>query len=181
MGLSIHYRGNIKNEKLIDPLIEEVKDICESLDWEYDVFDDDTFKGISFAPNDCEPVFLTFNKIKQLSSPILYQYDIEPATIISVKTQFAGTDAHIAIINLFRYLENLYFDNFHMDDEGNYWESGDEAALQLQFKKYNTFLNLVENTLKEMKEVPGETKESLVFRINAIIQKKMNDLKYPTK
>ncbi len=68
-----------------------------------------------------------------------------------------------------------------MDDEGNYWESGDEAALQLQFKKYNTFLNLVENTLKEMKEVPGETKESLVFRINAIIQKKMNDLKYPTK
>ena len=40
MGLSIHYSGYIRSQSLLDPLIEEVKDICETLQWAPQTFAD---------------------------------------------------------------------------------------------------------------------------------------------
>ncbi|HEY5408859.1 MAG TPA: hypothetical protein VIJ92_17335 [Ginsengibacter sp.] len=68
MGLSIHYSGYIRSQALLDPLIEEVKDICETLEWAPQTFDDNEIKGICFAPEGSEPVFLTFNKNGRLLS-----------------------------------------------------------------------------------------------------------------
>ena len=62
MVLSIHYSGYIRNKKLLDPLIAEIKDICETLGWAPQTFDDDEIKGICFAPEGSDPVFLTFNR-----------------------------------------------------------------------------------------------------------------------
>jgi predicted rRNA methylase YqxC with S4 and FtsJ domains len=50
MGLSIHYSGHIRDKKLLDSLIEEVKDICETLNWAPQTIDDDEIKGICYAP-----------------------------------------------------------------------------------------------------------------------------------
>ncbi|HUZ61650.1 MAG TPA: hypothetical protein VMU83_22930 [Hanamia sp.] len=62
MSLSIHYSGYFLKKEMLDPLIEEVTDICKSLNWESHTFDDDEIKGVCFAPERSEPVFLTFNK-----------------------------------------------------------------------------------------------------------------------
>ena len=70
MGLSIHYSGYIRNKELLDSLIEEVTDICKSLGWNTHTFDDDEIKGVSFAPEGSEPVFLTFNREGRTLSPI---------------------------------------------------------------------------------------------------------------
>ncbi len=39
MGLSIHYKGKIKDTGLIKMLVDEVKDICISLQWNYHIYD----------------------------------------------------------------------------------------------------------------------------------------------
>src|SRR5258706_16433411 len=116
MGLSIHYKGRIKDVNLIPKLVDEVQDICTSLQWNYHLFDDELVKGICFSPPECEPLFVTFTKDGVLCSPILLQYDIHPATTISVKTQFAGIDAHKAVIKLLRHLKANYFSEFELND-----------------------------------------------------------------
>lgn len=45
MGLSIHYSGVLRDKKLLGPLIKEVKEISETLDWTSQVIDDKNLKG----------------------------------------------------------------------------------------------------------------------------------------
>ena len=66
----MHYSGFLRHKKLLDPLIEEVKEVSETLDWTTYIIDDKNLKGISFAPEGSEPVFLTFNHSNRLLSPM---------------------------------------------------------------------------------------------------------------
>lgn len=187
MGLSIHYSGNIRKYVLIDELVAETIDICQSLNWTYHVFDGnntDKLKGICFSPEGCEPIFLTFLPDERMCSPVnlmnkdIYEdhdLDRELLYTTSTKTQYAGPDVHIAIIKLLRYLKEKYFAVFKLDDEGKYWETMDEKVLQEQFAKYEFLLNAVTAALSEMKAVPGETVESLADRIEKMLKDKLKE------
>lgn len=181
MGLSIHYSGYIINKQMLDPLIEEVTDICKTLDWKTHSFDDKDIKGVSFAPKGSEPVFLTFNEDGRTLSPInilakdIYdglQIDKHLIFTTSTKTQYAGPDAHVAIIKLLKYLSVKYLRDFTLEDEGKYWETGDENILLEQFEKYNFYLRKISDILINIKSVPGETPESLAGRIEKILKEK---------
>jgi hypothetical protein len=177
MGLSIHYKGNISNYSLIDTLTEEVKDVAADLDWQYHLFDDKDLKGICFSPKDCEPVFLTFQPNGKLCSPVNLKY-WEPNdpyfNTISTKTQFAGIDVHIALLKLLDYLRRKYFENFEMNDEGQYWDVWDEQILQQQFARYNYAMNAVAAALQDFKAIPGETALSLAERLEAWLNDKLD-------
>ncbi len=41
MGITIHYKGHIKGMALIDQLQKEMVDICESMNWEYHLLNED--------------------------------------------------------------------------------------------------------------------------------------------
>ena len=181
MGLSIHYSGYILNKEMLEPLIEEVTDICKTMGWSTHSFDDDEIKGVSFAPEGSEPVFLTFNKDGRTLSPTNImikdifdgvRFDKELIYSTSTKTQYAGIDAHIAIIKLLKYLSAKYLKDFTLSDEGYYWETGDEKILSGRFEEYNALLNAVSDVFINMKSVPGETPESLVERIERILIEK---------
>ena len=134
MGLSIHYSGTIKDTALIDELIAEVADICQSLNWTFHVIKEpnpDQLNGICFSPEKCEPVFLTFLAGRRICSPVnlmnrdiyeINELDAELIYTTSTKTQFAGPDAHIAVIKLLRYLKEKYFSAFELSDEGMLWK-----------------------------------------------------------
>ncbi len=171
MGLSIHYKGTIKDAGLIPQLTEEVQDVCTVLKWDYQLFDDEDFKGICFSPPECEPAFLTFHNSEEIASPVLWQLKIEPITTISVKTQFAGMEAHIALLNFLKHLKEKYFSVFEIDDEGGYWESWDEAVLKKQFDRYEFLLDAVTEALKDFKTLPGEKPESLADRLENFLKK----------
>ena len=164
MGLSIHYSGRLKDIILIPQLSEEVKEICETFQWTFHLFDDEDFKGICFYASECEPVFLTFNNTPALASPLLWQLKMETSPI-SVKTQFAGIDNHIALIKLLKYLKSRYFNTFELFDEGGYWESGDEEVLRKQFSRYTFILDAVCEALRDFKSEPGEATSSLADRL----------------
>lgn len=182
MGLSIHYSGQIKSCELIGALIAEVKDICESVDWSCHPLTND-IKGICFSPPGCEPIFLTFLANGRMCSPINLQYqdiyeknglDPELMYTTSTKTQYAGIEAHKAIIKLLRYLKDKYFSVFELNDEGMYWETNDEQVLQSQFARYEAALNVLADALNEMNTVPGESAGSLADRIEQAIKRKFD-------
>jgi hypothetical protein len=186
MGLSIHYSGYILRTEKLDSLIEEVNDICKTLGWSTHTFDDDEIKGVSFTPAKSEPVFLTFNKEGRTLSPInilakdIYdRHDIDKELIFttSTKTQFAGADAHIAIIKLLKFLSEKYLKDFTLSDEGNYWETDDEKILLKQFERYNSAMDAFSDALKNLPSVPGETSEFLADRIERILNEKFGKQK----
>ncbi len=186
MGLSIHYSGYILDKEMLDPLIEEVTDICKTLNWSTHTFDDDEIKGVSFAPEGSEGIYLTFNKDGRSLSPInilakdIYDGKLVPKEmmfIANTKTQYAGVDAHIAIIKLLKYLSKKYFKDFTLSDEGYYWETSDEKILFEQFDRYNAAIETFSETLKKLPAVPGETTESLSERIEKLLREKFGGKK----
>lgn len=197
MGLSIHYRGQIKDYALIGELTSEAVDICKSLNWNYHIFEkisnandkahlndpgfinysENELKGISFMPEGCEPVSLLFFPSGRLCCPFKLMNN-NPATndlmveTISTKTQYAGMDVHITVLKLLQYFKDKYFSVFELSDEGNYWETKDEAVLKAQFDRYNFLVNEVADALSGIKAEPGETPQSLADRIEEILKKK---------
>ncbi len=186
MGLSIHYSGTIRDKSLLPQLAAEMKDICEGLDWDYHYFEadhKDDLEGLCFAPPGCEPLFLTFNAEGRLLSPVsqitrdlLVEHGLDPELIftISSKTQFAGMDAHVALIRLFRYLKEKYFSDFEMNDEGGYWESDERELLQQQFTHYETAMASLSEILQELKSVQQDSPESVACRIEQLLKKRKN-------
>lgn len=187
MGLSIHYYGQIRQYERIDELITEVADTCQSLGWTSQIIREpnpDKLNGICFAPKDSEPVFLTFLPGGRICSPVnlmcrdIYEENGQASELlytISTKTQYAGFDAHIAVIKLLRYLKEKYFSVFEMTDEGMYWETNDENVLKSQFDKYNFIVNSFADALSEMKKIPGESPTSLADRIEELFKRKFDD------
>lgn len=175
MGLSIYYSGRIRHYKEIDNLMEEVSDIADNLGWIYTEISDDKLKGVLVSPEKCEPVVFTFVPDGRLCSPVSITYnqpDDEFYYTIFTKTQFAGPDAHIAVIKLLRYISKKYFAEIKVMDEGKFWETNDERILFEEFARYNKVLNDFTDMLSELQHVPGESAESLADRIEILFKRK---------
>jgi hypothetical protein len=175
MGLSIHYSGTIKTYDLVPQLVEEIGDVCAAMQWKTTTIGNEQLNGIAFSSYKCEPLFLTINKKGKLVSPILLEYKIEPATTISVKTQFARIDVHIAVIKFLRYLAEKYFSKFDLEDERGYWETNNEQFLAKRFKDYEAVFDFVIGALKNIPARKNETADSLASRITAYLEQKMSN------
>ena len=187
MGLSIHYSGTIRHTSFIEELIEETADVCESMQWKYNVIreqGDEGVNGIVFSPGNCEPVFLTFLRDGRMCSPINLKYkepyeadgfDPELIYTTSTKTQYAGPATHIALLKFLKWLSGKYFENFEMNDEGYYWETNDEKILLQRFAHYNYLINTVGEVLSNIEQHPGETIDSLATRIEQILKKNFDN------
>ena len=44
MGITISFQGTLKNTSMVQPLLEELIDISETLNWEWQVLDEDWSK-----------------------------------------------------------------------------------------------------------------------------------------
>ena len=187
MGLSIHYSGMIRHISLIGPLIEETADVCENMQWKYNVIreqGDEGVNGIVLSPENCEPVFLTFLRNRRMCSPINLKYqesyttngfDPELIYTTSTKTQYAGPATHVALLKFLKYLKEKYFESFEMNDEGYYWETNDKKILLQRFNHYNYLLNAVGEVLSNIEQEPGETIDSLATRIEQVLKKNFDN------
>lgn len=188
MGLTIHYNGKFDPSSSIAEMIEEVKDVAEAYNWEYDIFEtsfpensfdkelfNDEIYGIMFSPPKCEPVCFTFLSNGRMASPMGLQIwgkekDPERKNYIYhvfTKTQFAGREIHKVIIHLFKYITDKYFSEFQMYDEGQYWETNDEDLLDEIFTRYEDALDIVGTALNNL---PREENESFEDYFNRILR-----------
>ena len=97
--------------------------------------------------------------------------DINPDLVytISVKTQFAGPQIHIVLVNLLRYLGQKYCSELQVSDEGGFWETNDEAVLLSAFQQYDDLLNMVAATLQSIPLDQDDTPEGLARKIQAML------------
>ena len=177
MGLSFHFSGRLRKAEYLSPLIEEIKDVSNVYGWKYYMFEtrfpNDSFEnhtsfeevyGICFTPTKCETVSLTFLSNGAMVCPACIAFfahsddETERSYIytISVKTQFAGVVVHQFVIQLFKYLNNKYFEDFKLEDESYYWETGDENLMRERFKLYDTLLDNVELSIQTFPIESGE-------------------------
>ena len=179
MGLSFHYSGRIANPDSLPELIEEIEDIAKVYKWKYFVFDrqfpentvgkpeyTDLLYGICITPPGCETVDICFLSNGRMSSVSHLQFwgqsdnakEKEYLYMLSVKTQYAGVDLHLFIIQLFRYLNQKYFADFTMSDEGEYWETNDVIVLKKNFKRYT---ELIDGFASAIQNQPIKTDEDI--------------------
>ncbi|TCJ18616.1 hypothetical protein EPD60_03700 [Flaviaesturariibacter flavus] len=175
MGLSIYYQGRIKDRALLPQLVEAVSDICKELNWEHESFNKGGAEGMYFAPEGSEPLSLTFNREGRLTDfrHILLRIELdEPVEGIIVKTQYAGAEAHKAIIDLFRWISEKYLADFQLSDESRYWETGDEAVLLESFERYDLLLNAVARALDTFPAHVYESPEGTAERLARFLQER---------
>ncbi len=159
MGLSINYKGKLKKKNQLNKLVDEVKDIAQVMNWPFSELDQDWnekvdaqiseengitsikgncgLKGISFTPHPCcGTINLYFNKNGRLSSPMCIaqqQSGKKVPEYLTINTQFAGPETHMAIIKLMKHLRKKHLD-LKVVDESKFWDNGNKANL---LKKMN--------------------------------------------
>jgi len=199
MGITIHYRGSIKDRSVIDQLQQEMVDVCKSMDWKYQLWNEDQSKpydaelihtdegatieghiplrGISIITDpDNESLDLLFNPEGQLSSFMLeiLKHDgtlSKDHDWIFVKTQYGSIDAHIAIIKLLQYLKQNYIPDLEVKDEGEFWETGDKEHLMSKRGFLFGKMAQFEKALSSVEFDHEPTTEEVVEKIEEIIRK----------
>jgi hypothetical protein len=184
MGLTIHYSGTLRNPELLPTLIQEATDIAESLKWPYEIIEKDPdipVEGILISPEGSEPLWLTFHEQGFMCNPMLYSYVMkvegkgiptEAEQWLFTKTQYAGVEAHIAMIKLLRYLSQQYFERFELHDESQFWETNDEVLCREIFAKYDFMMNAVGEALEEMEIDPNASQETVIGMIEKMLGEK---------
>ena len=158
MGVSIHYRGRVAEIQNIKDICDELAAIAERMHWPCTRLDEDwsqaadaivevtdqgsqitghlPLKGISLTPHPkCETLQFFFDINGHLRDPIsmvnISEEPLKPEEAwISVKTQYAGPETHIWIIGLLKYLKKLHLPDLEVQDEGEYWETGNFEILK---------------------------------------------------
>ena len=175
MGLSIYYKGRIKDRALLPQLVEAVTDICNEMGWSNQRFDEPAAEGMFFAPEGSEPLSLTFDPEGQLTDfrHIALRIELdEPIQGVIVKTQYAGADAHKAVIDLFRWIAREYLDDFEMVDESYYWETGDETVLRERFERYDLLIKAVAQALDTFPAQKDERPEQTADRLERYLKER---------
>lgn len=207
MGITIHYRGSIDDLSLIEKLQDEMVDICQSMNWDYHVWNEDLNKpfdaklvhspkgaeikghiplrGITIQTDpQNESLKLLFNRDRGMSD-FVTEIMKHNGTLdkkfdwLFVKTQFGAVDAHIAIIKLLRYLKQNYISDLEVSDEGEYWETGDKEALMGKRGFILGKMSQIEKALSEIKFDHEPTKEEVLRKIDEALKKVMQKKRKP--
>ena len=176
MGLSFHYSARVKEYAQIPELVNEVIQFAADLNWHYVLIDHAKLKGIIVNAENCEPLWLCFLADGRTCSLENLKYRSptdEFYSTIHVKTCFASAEVHKALIDLLSYLNNKYFSEVMVIDEGKYWETKDYALLISNFQVNQDVLDIMENILKNSKVRRGSA-NSLPERLQIILKNPTN-------
>ena len=150
MGVTIHFDGQLLDEVAFRGLVTTAVAFATSHTWLTESIESEEttllrvrdneeewnysgpVKGIVLYPSeDCDPVRLEFDK-----DLYIQEY---------TKTQFAGVSTHLNVVELLKVLKP-FFRTLRVDDEGEYWETGDERLLG---EHMNAVQNMIESELKK--------------------------------
>ena len=182
MGITIHYKGKLNSTNQIDSFCEEIEDIAKSMEWEYTAIDERTdnslnqLKGLFIQPHpNSEFLQLIVDLHGNLRNVIMLDHlkdDSKTTYLNHTKTQFAPTDVHIAIVKLFKYLQQKYISNLDVYDEGDYWQTEDVRVLQKKFDFLNAKMDMMEDILNSIKFDEENDAESVADKIEEVLKKR---------
>jgi len=172
MGLTISYRGNLRNPNELESFLDDVFDLCREIGWHYMPIHRSSImpaKGIMITPQGCETIVLAFLDNGKIYDPFHFIYTVHPEKEIVneerhqwiyVKTRYAGVDTHVAIIKFFRYLSTKYFETFEMHDPSGYWETENVADCFDHFGHISDVLEFMDNSMDDDEDEDDEESAS---------------------
>ena len=193
MGLTIYYKGKLKNVNDLKSLIDDVKDVAIAEKWDYFVFEDqfennsfseiidrENLYGIMITPPQSEPFSMSFLSNGRMSSILNFnvmqlENEINEDLVYAVftKTQYSGYENHKKLILLLDFINKQYLEDFECIDDGYYWESRDEDLLKKTFEKYT---NLIDGFTSSIEMIPmnkSEKLEDYLIRLASITNKNL--------
>lgn len=179
MGVSIHYSGKLQSANQLPALLEEVKDIANIFEWttteflqmypdnKFELKDNDEDYGIVLGAPHCEPIVLIFDFEGKICAPWIKQFMDEEVSpyMVHCKTQFAGADVHIKVVELFRYLSKKYFNAFEFLDEADYWETKNKKVVEEKIEFLDKMISQFAKGLANTAMQEGESMEDYLLRI----------------
>ncbi len=148
MGLTISYRGTLRNPQDLELMLNDVTDKCMEFDWHFMPIHRSSImpvRGVMITPPGSEPIWLTFSLNGHMYNPSHFIYSKHPKREmineerhrwIFTKTQKAGVETHMAIIKFFQYLKATYFEDFELLDDSQYWETGEVYVCLIRFDEF---------------------------------------------
>jgi hypothetical protein len=148
-GVTLHYEGVAKDRTSAAQALSMARTEAQRHGWKVEdatvtnasitrVIDEvekpynGSLTGIVIYPHPmCEPLYLQFDSD-------LFLQDF-------VKTQFSGPDIHVSIVQLLRKIQP-YFREFKVDDEGEYWATGDRTKLLKNLDSVNTMIAAIKRS-----------------------------------
>lgn len=159
MGITIHYKGKIRKMNLIDELCDELIDIAKTMNWKSSdlIFDkEDKIKGVSIILHEkSESLDFFFNiddgGLRNIMNVITKEaYNPNEPEWAFIKTQFAPPEVHATVVKLLKYIKKKYIPNLKVNDEGDYWETGDIKILKEKLKFLSNKIDLCAKTFESM-------------------------------
>jgi len=151
---------------LVVQLTEEMRLLAVEMGWRHTVLapssdpgssdcDLPELNGISLGLHEsAEDLMLFFDSDGTLRDPALLvgREDPELTQLCAIKTQFSPADVHVAVVRLLRHLDQRYFRALHVEDEGQYWQTGDRDLLvaNLEFLRQR-----IEGAAEALSALPG--------------------------
>jgi hypothetical protein len=195
MGLTIHYKGELKNASDLKSLIDTVKDVAKAEKWDYFVFeeqfennsfseiiDKENLFGIMVSPPKCDPFCISFLSNGKMSGIINFNVmqkegEINEDLIYAVfsKTQYSGYENHKKLILLLDYVNKKYLVDFECIDDGCFWETRDENLLKETFEKYTNLIDGFSSSLEMIPMNEDENIEDYLIRMAETTNKKLID------
>jgi hypothetical protein len=120
MGVTIHYSGVLAGAAEAELLLKEASAIAAEMEWGIENLNSPNAGLVVFPHPDCEPLAFNPDDFGMIES--------------WVKTQFAGPETHIQIVDFFSRIAP-HFENFAVEDEGEYWETKDRPKLEAHFEQ----------------------------------------------
>lgn len=203
MGVTIHYRGRLTDIQDINPLCNELAMVAEKMGWTFTRLDEDwskpakatievtrrgshivghlPLKGIQLTPHPkCEALQFYFDSDGSLCGPVsmvmISEGTLKPEDVwVSVKTQFAGPETHIWIVGLLKYLKEHYIMDLEVNDEGEYWETGNLETLTAKMELINEKIDMLSNELSRVNRghIDKFSPDELATMIEALVRKKL--------
>ena len=150
MGVTIHFEGRLKHPKAYPLLLDALNEYAANHNWPVMQIREEhrTLHRVR-DEKDWEYSGLTFGlelQPSENSDPLRFEFDKDYFVQEFIKTQFAGSELHIEVINLFRLIQP-YFDKLDICGEGDFWETSDEKLLTEHIENCDRALQkmLVEN------------------------------------
>jgi hypothetical protein len=132
MGVSIHFEGQLNDETAYKELLSSVAEIARIRCWLTETIDpvEKTLSRIR-GEEDWDytgPVKGVIVYIHEDCDPVRLEFDNELYVQEFAKTQFAGLECHLKVIDLLKAIRP-YFRELTVEDEGEYWETNDRTIL----------------------------------------------------
>jgi hypothetical protein len=155
MGVTIHFEGRLKTNEDFDAVMKRAREFAnehssgivsldsdrkllkrvkDEKDWDYE----GAVRGIQIQPHEnSDPLILEFGK-----DLYIQEY---------CKTQFAGVQVHISIVEFLRSIEP-FFEKLSVVDEGEFWDTNDIKIVEGKFKD---FFAAFESAIRENPKLKG--------------------------